>query len=398
MRCKFSGKKIIPFMSFGKMPMANAFLTKDQFKKEFFYNLDVGFSEKYYLFQVNDHPVSEKIFNDDYPFYTSKSNYMIDHFKIFADWIKKNYLNNSSKIIEIGANDGTFLKNFDIKNITHCGFEPSKKIAKIAKNKGLDMIPDFFNEKNSNNLNKFKKNTDVVCAANVICHIPDLNDLIKGIDAVLSKKGVFIFEEPYLGSMFKKVSYDQIYDAHIYIFSLLSVREIFKKYDFDLIDAYPQITHGGSMRYVIARKNERQISNKINTIINNEISLGMNSLKSCVNFKKNCEELRDKFIKRILFYKDQNKKICGYAASAKSTTVLNYCQISSNVIDFIADSTEEKIGKFSPGMHIPIKSIEYFRKNLPDIAVLFSWNHKKEIKNKESKFLKSGGKWIWHLQ
>jgi SAM-dependent methyltransferase len=106
----------------------------------------------------------------------------------------------------------------------------TQKIAQIAKNKGLNMIPDFFNKKNSNNLNEFKKNTDVVCAANVICHIPDLNDLIKGIDNVLSKKGVFIFEEPYLGSMLKKVSYDQIYDAHIYIFSLLSVREIFKKY------------------------------------------------------------------------------------------------------------------------------------------------------------------------
>jgi methylation protein EvaC len=398
MKCKFSGKIITPFMSFGKMPMANAFLTKDQFKNEFFYNLDVGFSENYYLFQVNDHPLSEIIFNDDYPFYTGKSNYMIDHFKIFADWIKKNYLGNSSNIIEIGANDGTFLKNFHEKNIIHCGFEPSKKISQIAKSKGLNMISDFFNEKNAKNLNKFKKNTDVVCAANVICHIPDLNDLIKGIDMVLSKKGVFIFEEPYLGSMFKKISYDQIYDAHIYMFSLLSVREMFKKYDFDLIDAYPQMTHGGSMRYVIARKNQRPVSKKINIMIKNEILLKMNSLKSCLDFKINCEKLRDRFLKRILFYKNNNKKICGYAASAKSTTILNYCGITPKIIDFIADSTEEKVGKFSPGMHIPIKSIEYFRKNHPDVAVLFSWNHKTEIKNKEKKFLKSGGKFIWHLQ
>ena len=398
MKCKFSGKEINPFMSFGKMPMANAFLTKDKFADEFFYNLEVGFSEKYYLFQVNDHPVSKKIFNDDYPFYTSKSHYMIDHFRIFANWIKKNYLKNSSKVIEIGANDGSFLKNFNSKNIVHCGFEPSKKIAQIAKNKGLNMIPDFFNKQNSNNLNEFKKKTDVVCAANVICHIPDLNDLIKGIDNVLSKKGVFIFEEPYLGSMLKKVSYDQIYDAHIYIFSLLSVREIFKKYDFDLIDAYPQITHGGSMRYVVARKNERPISKKIDKMINAEINLKMNSLKSCINFKKNCEISKDKFINKILFYKKQNKKICGYAASAKSTTVLNYCKINTEFIDFIGDSTEEKVGKFSPGMHIPIKSINYFRKNMPDVTVLFSWNHKTEIFNKESKFTKSGGKWICHNQ
>jgi len=389
MKCKFSQKKISPFMSFGKMPMANQFLTKDQFAKEFFYDLEVGFSEKYYLFQVNDHPVSQNIFNDDYPFYTSKSNYMINHFRIFADWIKKNYLRESSRVIEIGANDGSFLKNFNTKNIIHYGFEPSKKIAQVAKNKGLDMIADFFNEKNAKNLDKFTKNTDVVFAANVICHIPDLNDLIKGIDAVLSKKGVFIFEEPYLGSMFKKVSYDQIYDAHIYIFSLLSVREIFKKYNFDLIDAYPQITHGGSMRYVIARNNQRPISNRVNKIINNEISLKMDTLKSCEIFKNNCQISRDKFKKKIINFKNLGKKICGYAASAKSTTLLNYCKIDRNLIEFIVDSTKEKVGKFSPGMHIPVVSENYFHKHLPDLLVLLSWNHKKEILSKEKKYIKN---------
>ena len=145
MRCKFTGKVIRPFMSFGKMPMANGFLSKNDFKKEFFYNLEVGFSKDIFLFQVNDHPVSQNIFNDDYPFYTSKSNYMMNHFRIFADWIKKNYLRDSSRVIEIGANDGSFLKNFNTKNIIHCGFEPSKKIAQVAKNKGLNMIADFFN-------------------------------------------------------------------------------------------------------------------------------------------------------------------------------------------------------------------------------------------------------------
>ena len=389
MKCKFSGIKITPFMSFGKMPMANAFLNKDQFKNEFFYNLEVGFSPKYYLFQINDYPVSKKIFNDDYPFYTGKSNYMIKHFKDFSDWIKKNYLQSTSKIIEIGTNDGTFLKNFSKKNISHCGFEPSKKIAQIARKKGLNVISNFFNKKNANKLNKFKKKTDVVFAANVICHIPDLNDLIQGIDIVLSKKGVFIFEEPYLGSMFKKVSFDQIYDAHIYMFSLLSIREIFKKYDFDLIDAYPQTTHGGSMRYVIARKNERTISDRVNKIINNEIISNMNSLKACKTFKEKCEISKNRFKKKLLTYKNQGKRICGYAASAKSTTLLNYSQINKNIIEFIVDSTNEKIGKFSPGMHIPVVSPNYFRKNLCDVMVLLSWNHKKEILIKEKKFIKN---------
>ena len=135
MKCKVSGKEISKFMSFGKMPMANGFLDKKNFKDEFFYNLEVGFSQKNYLFQINDHPKSQKIFNNKYPFYTSKSKYMIGHFKKYFEWLKKNYLNSNSKIIEIGSNDGTFLKNFKNINLDHCGFEPSKNVADFSKKK-----------------------------------------------------------------------------------------------------------------------------------------------------------------------------------------------------------------------------------------------------------------------
>ena len=398
MKCKISGKKIIPFMSFGKMPMANGFIDKKDFKNEFFYNLEVGFSLENYLFQVNDHPKSPKIFNNKYPFYTSKSNYMIKHFKNYFIWTRKNYLNNNSKIIEIGSNDGTLLKNFKDSNFIHCGFEPSKNIANFSKKNGINVISDFFNYKNVLNLKKYKYNTDLICGANVISHIPNLMDLIKGIDILLSKKGVFVFEEPYLGSMLKKISYDQIYDAHIFMFSLLSVRSIFKKFGFDLIDAIPQITHGGSMRYVIARENMRSIRPSIKRLIKKEISLDMNKIDSCLKFKKECEISKKRFKKTLENLKNKGKKICGYAAAAKSTTVLNYCKIDNKIIDFIADSTKEKVGKFSPGTHIPIVSINYFKTHKPDIAVLFSWNHKKEILEKEKNFSKTGGKWISHVQ
>ena len=162
MKCKVSGKKILPFMSFGRMPMANGFLDKKDFKKEFFYNLEVGFSEDNFLFQVNDHPKSPSIFNNKYPFYTSKSKYMINHFKNYFNWIKKNYLKIDSKIIEIGSNDGTFLKNFKNFNIVHKGFEPSKNVADYSKKNGVDVINDFFNFKNVSNLKKFKHKTDVI--------------------------------------------------------------------------------------------------------------------------------------------------------------------------------------------------------------------------------------------
>ena len=196
--------------------------------------------------------------------------------------------------------------------------------------------------------------------------------------------------------MFRKTSYDQIYDAHVFMFSLLSVREIFKKFDLELIDAYPQITHGGSMRYVIGRKKNRDISKKIKLLIKKELSMNLNNIKSCIEFKNNCEKSKEKFKNKLITFKEKGFKICGYAAAAKSTTLLNYCNINDNLIDYIADSTDEKVGKFSPGMHIPIVSIDHFRKNPPDIAVLFSWNHKNEILKKEKNFMEKGGRWLWH--
>ena len=398
MKCKVTKKQIKTVMSFGRMPMANGFLKKKDFKKEFFYNLKVGFNEKNYLFQVANHPKSSQIFNNKYPFFTHKSQIMTNHFKNFFNWLDKYYLKKGAKVIEIGSNDGTFSSHFAKKNYDILGFEPSLNVAKIAKKKKLKVISNFFNFENASKLKKLRNKIDLICAANVICHIPNLKDLIKSIDLMLSKDGYFIFEEPYLGSMFKKVSYDQIYDAHVFIFSLHSVKNIFNSYGFDLIDALPQKTHGGSMRYVIARKNVYDIKRKVNFIINREKKLKLNKISSCKKFKEECIKSKEKFRSKIFNLKKMGKKICGYAASAKSTTALNFCGIDHKYIDYIADSTKEKIGKFTPGTHIPIKSIEYFRKNYPDIAILNSWNHKTEIIKKEYKFKKKGGKWISHVK
>jgi methylation protein EvaC len=398
MRCKISNEKIKPFMSFGKMPMANGFLEKKDFKKEFFYKLEVGFNKKNFLFQVNNHPKSPHIFNNNYPFYTNKSAVMVKHFKNYFNWAKSKFLQKKSNIIEIGSNDGTLLHHFKKAKYTHLGFEPSKNVADYAKKKGVKVINDFFNLKNANKIKKFKHNTDLICAANVICHVPDLNNLIKSIKLLLSEKGVFTFEEPYLGSMFKKVSYDQIYDAHIFIFSLHSVRSIFNGHGLELIDALPQKTHGGSMRYVIAKKGSRNISNRVGLLIKKEIKLKLNKISSCLNFRKDCEASKKNFRTKIFNLKKRGKTICGYAASAKSTTALNYCKIDNKYIDFIVDSTTEKINKFSPGTHIPIVDVKHFRNNYTDIAILCSWNHRTEIQKKERNFSLKGGKWISHVK
>ena len=397
MKCKLTDKEIKPFMSFGKMPLANGFLNENEFKNEFFFNMEVCFSEQLSLFQLNEHPTPEKMFNKKYPFYTGSSKLMILHFKKYADWIKNNFLKSNSKLIEIGSNDGTFLSNFKNSSIDCVGFEPSENVALKATNNDIKTINKFFNIENIKILKNFENNTDVICASNVICHIPDLKELIFTIDKLLNKKGVFIFEEPYMGSMFEKISYDQIYDEHIFKFSVSSILKIAKLYDFELIDVLPQTTHGGSMRYIVGRKNEHIINERVETILSREKNKNLDNLESCIEFKKGCEKSKEKLVNSLKKIKNKGKQVCGYAATSKSTTILNYCNLDKSIFNFICDTTKEKVGKFSPGTHIPIVSISHFHKNLPDIAYLFAWNHKNEIFEKEKDFIKKGGEWISHV-
>ena len=384
-------------MTFGKMPVANGFIKKKDFKKEFFFEMEVGFSKELSLFQLNDHPKPTLMFNRNYPFFTGSSKGMIEHFRQYARWVKKNYFKNVKNLIEIGSNDGTFLKNFNKNKINNIGIEPSKNVANIARKNGIKTINQFFTYKNASKLKKLKNNTDIICAANAICHVPNLKDLIKGIDFLLGKEGIFIFEEPYLGSMFKKVSYDQIYDEHIFMFSVSAIKKTFKLFDFDLIDVLPQTTHGGSMRYVVARRNSYKIKNNVQKYLKYEKNNNIDNIKGCLKFKKKCEASKKKLNHKITKIKKTGKNIAGYAATSKSTTILNYCNINYKHIDFICDTTQEKIGKYTPGTHIPIVSVDYFRKNLPSHTFLFAWNHKKEIFKKEKSLLKKT-KWIAHIK
>ena len=396
MICKITKKKIKPFMSFGKMPIANGFLEKKNFQNEFFFKMEVGFSKDVSLFQLNDHPKPKKMFNKNYPFFTGSSKGMINHFKEYSNWIKKNYLKKSNNLIEVGSNDGTFLNFFKNDKINTLGIEPSSNVARVSKKKGIKTINSFFTYKNVKKLKKYKNNTDIISAANVICHVPDLCDLIKGVDFLLKKDGLFIFEEPYLGAMYEKTSYDQIYDEHIFMFSVNSIKKVFKLFNFDLINVLPQKTHGGSMRYVIGRSGIHKINKNISKFLKYEKRKKIDSIEGCLKFKRECEASKNRLKRKINSILKKGQKIAGYAATSKSTTILNYCGISNKHINFICDTTPNKINKFSPGMHIPIVTVDYFKKNIPDYTFLFAWNHKKEIFKKEKKILKKT-KWFAHV-
>ena len=392
MKCRIDKSKCNVFLSLGKMPIANGFINKKNNKKEFFYKLKCAFNKKLSLFQIVDFPSPKRMFNKYYPFYTSSSNFMINHFKNFSNFLKKNYIKKNSIIIEIGSNDGTLLSHFNKK--TSIGFEPSRSVHNVAIKKGLRSINKFFNFKNISKLRKYYGKIDLIFGANVFCHIPDQVDLIKSMDKLLSSNGAIIFEEPYLGSMYKKVSYDQIYDEHIYMFSLTSVKKIYEKFGFELIDAYPQITHGGSMRYVIKRKENSKKSKNLINLLNHEKKNKIDKFSACLKFKKNVINSKKKLrlkIKKILMKKN---RICGYGATSKSTTILNFCNINNSMIDCIFDTTRDKIGKLTPGTHIPVVDYKLFKKSKYKHVFLFAWNHKKEILKKEKK---KKIKWFTHL-
>ena len=398
MICKIKNKSINPFMSFGKMPISNNFLKKENFNDEFFYDMNVGFSEQVSLFQLGDYPKPEQMFNKNYPFFTSSSKFMVQHFKEYAAWVMKNYLKEKSKVIEIGSNDGTMLKNFVNSGFDVLGIEPSSNCAKIANENSVKTVNKFFNLDLIDSLGDHIDNTEAIIAANCICHIPDLTEVFIAVNKLLSNSGVFIFEEPYLGSMYKKVSYDQIYDEHIFIFSVSAINKIAKLFDLDLVDVIEQPTHGGSMRYVLSRKSKKPISKNVNYFLEKEKLNGHDTIEGCKIFEKDCEISKINLKNKINEIKNKNKKIVGYAATSKSTTILNYCDIGIESIDCIYDTTIEKIGKYSPGKHIPIISHENFKKNYPDYAYLFAWNHKEEIFKKEKDYVSKGGKWFSHVE
>ncbi|TAN42030.1 MAG: class I SAM-dependent methyltransferase [Nitrospirae bacterium] len=394
-KCLICNSVIDPFMSFGKMPIANGFLTPEQFGDEYFFDMYVAFCPECKMVQLTEQPDPEKMFHENYAFFSSTSSRMAIHFKEFAEHVKKDFLNAADPfVVEIGCNDGIMLQNFAKAGIRHLGIEPSSNVAKVANEKGVRTISRFFDANLARDIVNEHGQADAFLAANVMCHISNFNSVIEGIGILLKPKGVVMFEDPYLGDVIEKTSYDQIYDEHVFLFSLTSIQYAFGRLGMELIDIEPQSTHGGSMRYVIAHKGAYPVSDKVKSQLKKEKELGLDNRSTYDVFRKNCEQSRDSLKLLLQEIKRQGKQIVGYAATSKSTTVLNYCGINSDLIDYISDTTPIKQGKFSPGMHIPVRAYDEFVKKYPDYAVLLAWNHAEEIMAKEKKFMESGGKWI----
>ena len=398
-KCFISSHTLKPFMSFGPMPIANGFLSEDQFENEYFYEMEVAFCEHCNMFQLVNQPEPEQMFNENYAFFSGTSKLMALHFEQFANHVMKNFLNDALDpfVVEIGSNDGIMLKYFASKKIRHLGIEPSANVAQVAMDQGIKTIVEFFDKSLAERIVREYGQADAYVAANVMCHIPHINSIVEGIKVLLKPNGIVMFEDPYLGDVIQKTTYDQIYDEHTFLYSVHSIQHLFNKFDMEVIDVEPQETHGGSMRYVIAHKGAKSVQKNVHEQLEFELELGLTDPKTYEQFRKNCEKSRSNLIGLLNNIKSQGNTIAGYAATSKSTTIINYCGITTDHLDCIYDTTPIKQEKFSPGGHIPIRPYEKFKDNYPDHALLFGYNHKREIMAKEQEFLKQGGKWITYV-
>lgn len=395
MNCRISGKKLFLVNDFGPQPLGNGFLKKEDFAEEFFFNMKTGFCKESKMFQLIEQPNPKKMFHENYAFFSSTSKNMKEHFK---DWsnqiIKKIDKKKNPFIVELGCNDGIFLENILDNKIRHLGIEPSKNVAKVAKDKNINVITKFFDSNLAKEIINENGKADYFISANVMCHIPEILDVAKGIELLLNENGLLIFEDPYLGDVINQTTYDQIYDEHVYLFSAHSVNNLFKKVNMELIKLEPQTTHGGSMRYTLGKMGKYQKDSSVEHFLNLEIKNGVENYDRMLDFNNNVLNRKNELNKLLNEIQKQNIKICGYAATSKSTTILNYCRINSEIIDCIFDTTDIKIGKFSPGMHIPVEDMKNFKNSNYKFSILFAWNHKKEITEKEKNYVNNGGKWI----
>ena len=396
--CLICKTNIQPFINFSDMPLGNGFLSPETFENEYFFPMQVGFCAACGMVQLLDQPDRERMFHDNYAFFSGTSRYMSLHFKDFADQVIADFLDsNDPFVVEMGSNDGILLQNFATAGIRHLGIEPSKNVAQVAINKGINTVAEFFGADLARRIVAEHGQADAFLAANVMCHIPYIHSIAEGIAILLKPGGVVMFEDPYLGDIIEKTSYDQIYDEHTFLFSAGSVSHLIGQYDMELIDLEPLTTHGGSMRYVIAHKGTRPVSPNVATQLQKERDMGLHLPETYDRFRRNCEESRERLMALLTDIKAQGKRVVGYGATSKSTTITNFCGITPELVEFISDTTPIKQGKFSPGAHIPVRPYDEFKAGYPDYALLFAWNHAKEIMENEDAFRASGGKWIVYV-
>jgi SAM-dependent methyltransferase len=384
---------LVNFLTLGKQPIANKFVYREEIHNEFFYDLQVGFDTETCLVTHMTYVDPPLMFNNQYTYRGSMSATMRNHFSQASEYFQQEF--NPKTVLEIGSNDGVFIKNWS--NTSTFAVEPCSNFARETNELGYTTYPEFWTKDLSDRIKNSHGTMDLIFAANCICHIPDLDHTFTAVHNVLSDDGVFIFEDPSLAQVINTNSYDQIYDEHPHVFSVIALKNLLERNGLTIVRVDNLNVHGGSNR-IYAKKSLycTSIDASVYHNIQFELMLGLDNIETFHKFALRIEQSKLDLIELLNTCKRLGKKVISYGATSKSTTVFNYCGITSDLIEYVIDTTPEKIGKLTPGSHIPIKSSEGINKDV-DVVYLGAWNFADEIMKKEAAFMNRGGKFITHV-
>jgi len=394
MKCRHCENKLNHvFCDLQTCPPSNAMVKENMINyPETYFPLKVFVCDSCWLVQVDEIEKAENIFNEEYTYFSSFSKSWLAHAKEYVDYMVTRFkFNHESLVVEIASNDGYLLQYFNEKNIPVLGIEPTANTAKVAKEKGINSIIDFFGARLAKK--SLEGKADLILGNNVLAHVPDINDFVKGVKISLKPDGVNTFEFPHICKLVEFNQFDTIYHEHFSYLSLTALKSIFEKQGLEFFDVQEIPTHGGSLR-VFSKHIEdksKQINTSVELLLNKEKSLGVDTLAYYQGFQQKTEKIKDDLISFLIRAKKEKKVVVAYGAAAKGNTLLNFCGIKGrDLISYAMDASPHKQNKFLPGSRIPVFNPEKILETKPDYVIILPWNLTEEISEQLS-FIKSWG-------
>lgn len=397
MRCRIChSKSLTKFLDLEFTPPADDFLSSERLgAPEVYYPLEVFICNNCSLVQIGYVVPPEILFQKDYPYEASITETGVNHFHSFAKEASSRFdLSSDNLVVDIGSNVGVLLQGFKNQGAEVLGIEPARNIGEIAIKNGIETIYDFFSEDLARKIIKERKKAKIVTGTNVVAHIDNHQSLVRGLDILLDKEGIFIFEAPYLVDLIENLEYDTIYHEHLSYLSVKPMNALFHKFGMEIFDVEKVAIHGGSLRYFVARENTYPISSNIDKFLELEKEKKIYEIDTLKNFAKSVQHNREELTWMLKSMKHEGKRIAGVSAPAKGMTLLNYCKIGSETLDFITEKSPLKIGRYTPGTHIPIVQDSELIEEMPDYALLLAWNFADEIMKNLKDYKDAGGKFI----
>jgi SAM-dependent methyltransferase len=399
MNCRFCNNKLVyQFVDLGFSPPSNSFLKKEDLNKpEIFYPLRIMVCEKCFLVQIDEFAKHNDIFNSEYVYFSSFSKSWLKHAEEYTEMMVDRFgFNENSKVVEIASNDGYLLQYFLQKGIKVLGIEPTSNTASFAISKGIDTIIDFFGKRLADKLVSNNIKADLILGNNVLAHVPDINDFVAGLPILLKENGVITFEFPHILSLIKENQFDTIYHEHFSYLSLFSVQKIFEQNGLEIFDVEKVNTHGGSLRIFAQKRHQHnhEIYKNVQDTLFLEKDFGLQDLDVYKSFQINSENVKNDFMAFLLDAKSRNKKVIAYGAAAKGVTLLNFCGVRKDLIHYVVDASPHKIGKFLPGIHIPVVNENIIKDVKPDYVIILPWNLKSEIQEQLFYIREWGGSFV----